>query len=152
MTDNSFSTLACSFDSANAYIYIWLSKKWKVIYVGQTNNCKGTIGRAIEHIGVDGTLRKRFKEKIGLNLEVSKDLYLLSFPLPQEKRYISLESSYRLAVEYNVQIGLRECRSSLNPVYDVISKVTYTDVASKHNVKELAEDIIQKFIKVYNNL
>jgi hypothetical protein len=152
MDKSILSNLACTYDRSFAYIYIWFSKTWKIVYVGQTNGHKGTLGRAFEHVSEGGTLRKRFEEKTGLSLEASKDLYLLSYPLPQKKEYISIESSYRLAIEYYVQINLRKYRGSMDPIFDVISKVVYTDVGSNFSVQNIANDITKKFIATYTNI
>ena len=146
----SFSNLNCCFNGSLAYIYIWFSKNQKIVYVGQTNNRKGTLGRAIEHISETGTLRKQFEEKYGQKLENVEDLYLLSFPLPPKYEFICIESAYRLAVEYNVQIFLRELRNRVNPVFNIISRVTYTDIASQKIIKDIANKIATDFLSTYS--
>jgi hypothetical protein len=145
-----YKNLNCCFNGSLAYIYIWFSKKQKMVYVGQTNNRKGTIGRAIEHVSESGTLRKQFEEKYGQKLEDVDDLYLLSFPLPSKYEFICIESAYRLAVEYNVQIALRELRNSVNPIFNIISRVTYTDIASEKVTKDLATKIATDFLATYS--
>ncbi len=103
----------CFNGSDIAYIYLWISKKYKVIYVGQTNGKRGSFGRAFSHIQDGGTLRLQFEEKVGIKLEEADDLVLVSYPLPQQQEYMSIESSYREAIEYLVQIKLRDIRGKL---------------------------------------
>lgn len=143
--------MRCSFDGSKSYIYLWISKKCGIVYVGQTNGKDGTLGRAINHVQYDGTLRRRFREIMGLELEYADDLYLLSFPLPKGKEFISIESSYRLAVEYKVQTKLLESRGQVNPCFRVISQVTYTDVASNKQIISLADNIVDQFIEIYTS-
>ena len=61
-----------------AYVYIWISKSYKVIYIGMTNNSSGPIGRAQGHFNSKGTFRKRFLQERGLGIEKALDMILLS--------------------------------------------------------------------------
>lgn len=68
-----------------AYIYIWFSKSTGFVYVGETNNIKGVVGRAVQHITNDtGTLYNRIYNK-GYDINQINDFILLSYPLPREK-------------------------------------------------------------------
>jgi hypothetical protein len=132
-----------------AYIYIWVSKSEKLVYVGQTNESYGTFGRGYSHLQSNGTLRNRCSERIGLFLEQIHDLYLYSYPLPNEAEFISVESSFRLAVEYLVQFKLYEKRKELNPSFQIISNIATNGRTSNSNVKKIAESIVDDFIKKY---
>lgn len=132
-----------------AYVYIWFSKEYKILYVGQTNNKNSVLGRAVEHVYKDGTLRMRCLEQ-GIDLDEINDFILLSYELPREKRFTSIESSYRLAVEYRVQSKMHNIRGNVNPSFRIISKVTYTDYASNSQIVKIAQEIIEDFIKIYN--
>lgn len=134
-----------------AYIYLWISKKFQVIYVGQTNEKRGTFGRGYSHTQSKGTLRKRFEEEVGLKLEKADDFILVSYPLPQKREYYSAESSYREAVEYVVQTKLRDIRGNVEPNFNLISKVRYNDRVSEKNVQYYAQAIIDDFQKNYSN-
>ena len=134
-----------------AYIYLWISKDYKVIYVGQTNEKRGTFGRGYSHTQSKGTLRKRFEEEVGLKLEKAYDFVLVSYPLPQKQEYYSTESSYREAVEYLVQTKLRDIRGNVEPNFNLISKVRYNDRVSDKNVQNCAEAIIDDFQKNYSS-
>ena len=134
------------FDGVNsAYIYIWISKKYRLVYVGQTNALRGTLGRARNHIGKHGTLRFRFESTVGEKLEVADDLILASYTLPRLREYLGLESSYREAIEYLVQKGLLVARTGVTPSYKLISKVRYTDRASDVFVRDYAREIVNDF-------
>ena len=136
-----------------AYIYIWVSKIFTVVYVGMTNNSAGPIGRASGHFSSRGTLRKRFIEKKGVGVENVEDMILLSFPLPKKHLYISEESSYRESVEYLVQKELQLLRGRLSPSYEVVSwHERFPRRTSNSEVKKIASEIIGNFKSIYGSL
>jgi hypothetical protein len=138
--------------SDQAYIYVWVSKVEKFIYVGQTNERFGTFGRAFSHIQSDGTLRTRCLERVGLRLEIVTDLYLLSFPLPNTREFISSESSFRIAVEYLVQIGLHDAKMELFPSFQIISNISTSAYVTNQLVKNTASYIINSFKIFYEEI
>lgn len=136
-----------------AYIYIWVSKSTSVLYVGMTNNEAGTIGRANGHFTRKGSFRKRFDEYRGFGIEKVADLILLSFPLPKELKYISVESSYRESVEYLVQKELQVLRGSLSPSYDVVSwHARFPKRTGNWEVISIANSIVSSFKGIYSSL
>lgn len=137
------------FNGTYAYIYIWVSKTKKTVYVGQTNASGGVYKRGAEHLSRGGTLRERFYFSIGENLENVTDWQLLSFRLPNIKKFTSAESSFRLAVEYYVQSRLHEKRGNFFPPFKIISRVTYNDYCSKTEVITIGENILLQFEKYY---
>ena len=141
------------FDGAGtAYVYLWISKKWRVVYVGQTNNAIGTIGRAYGHLGSGGTLRYLFEDVVGVRLEEADDLFLVSYALPQEAEYIGEESSYREAIEYLVLYKLTFIRGQLEPTFKLISGNRYSSRASIPRVERYAEAIVNDFQANYTAL
>jgi len=138
------------FDSKYAYIYIWYSQNYRCLYVGQTNGGTGVLGRANAHMQRDGTLRKRFNEAVGEHLENTNDWNLISAKLPLKKKYTTVESSFRLAVEYLVQIKLHGIRSELSPPFRIISTVTYTDYCSVNEVIKVSDKIVERFKEFYS--
>jgi hypothetical protein len=144
-----WSTISSAFDGTNAFIYLWISKKWRVIYVGQTNDRRGSFGRAFSHIGDDGTFRRRFEEETGARLELADDLILVSYPLPREPEYTGVESSYREAVEYLVQIGLRDIRGVVYPKFSLISNVRTVGRSSSLFIGKYADAIVRDFLEAY---
>lgn len=143
------SYVANIFDSSSAYIYVWISKSHGVVYVGQTSGDGGVIGRAAAHVRVRGTLRERFFCSLGVLLEDAKDWYIISFPLPKEKKYTGAESSYRNAVEYLVQTKLNEIRGGMKPPFRIISNICYSDHCSDPRVIKLANNVVEWLIENY---
>ena len=139
------SIYSCFDGESKAYIYLWISKKYRVVYVGQTNDRKGTFGRAYSHLESNGTFRQRFEDKLGIKLEDAHDLILVSYLLPQTQDYIGTESSYREAIEYLVQNKLRDIRGSVEPRFDLISRVRYSDRISSIRLQLFADKIIENF-------
>jgi hypothetical protein len=132
-----------------AYIYIWVSKTHKIIYVGMTNSRIGTLGRATQHLDQKGTLRANFLNKIGYSIDATVDLHLLSFRLPPSKSFSTAERSYREAVEYLVQKDLIVLSSTLTPSYQVISWVRSSSRTGNGIVKKAARQIVDDFKAIY---
>lgn len=130
-----------------AYIYIWYSIGYKVIYVGMTNNRLGTLGRAFQHLCSNGTLRTNFEQELGFCIDDTDDFRLFSFLLPQEKIFTSVERSYREAVEYLIQKQLIERQSITNIYYKIISWVRDSPRSSNSYVRSIATEIVETFIK-----
>lgn len=138
------------FDGHNqSFIYIWLSKKEQIVYVGMTNSFNGTIGRAGSHFSKKGSLRHRFIENKGYYINVTDDLLMYSFPLPQKKIYTSEEKSYREAVEYIVQKKLIISRTTVTPSFDVISWVRSSPRTSNLEVIKISDKIVSDFLNNY---
>lgn len=136
-----------------AYIYIWLSKTYGLIYIGMTNNSCGPIGRAQGHFNSRGTFRKRFLQEKGIGVEHVHDMVLASFPLPKKREYTGEESSYRESVEYLVMKELQLLKSSLNPNFDIVS--WHDRIPRRTNnseIKKLANAIVNNFIAKYPSL
>lgn len=130
-----------------AYIYIWYSIGYKVIYVGMTNSRLGTLGRAFQHLCSDGTLRMNFERELGFGIDDTDDFRLFSFLLPQEKIFTSVERSYREAVEYLIQKQLIERQSITNIYYKIISWVRDSPRSSNSYVRSIATEIVETFIE-----
>jgi len=134
-----------------AYIYIWVSKTFAVIYIGMTNTSSGPIGRANGHFNSKGTFRKRFLQEKGIGVENVSDMILLSFPLPKKREYFSEESSYRESVEYLVSKELQLQRGALAPSYDIVSwHDRFPRRTTNSEVIQLAADIVNEFSISYH--
>lgn len=140
---------------SSAYIYVWITVSKKLIYVGETRKERsGVIGRAYEHLGEDGTLRKRVFEA-GYYLEEIEDFLLLSFPLPTDKKYPNyiLSNSDRHAVEYLVKSGcLRQVKNICKRDYKLVSEsAAITECIEKPVNIKIANDIVEDCIKIISN-
>lgn len=132
-----------------AYIYIWFSKKYRLVYVGETNNIHGVVGRANQHVSHStGTLYSKVYAS-GYNMDEIDDFILLSFPLPREKRFISADTSYRISVEYMVQQNLIELRKDVDCPYKCISYVTTGPYNDQKKLQRIAKTIAEDFKEIY---
>lgn len=144
------SNIADIFNGLNrSYIYIWLSKSAKAVYVGQTNDRTGSLGRGHRHFDINGQLRSRMYEKLDVIPEQFNDFVLISYLLPATQEFIGPETSYREAVEYLVQIQLHENRDRVVPFFRVISWVRSNDRTRDKTVQKLAQAIVDDFLTAY---
>ena len=132
-----------------SYLYFWVSKQARFVYVGQTAERTGTYGRGYGHLQAGGTLRHRVEEATGYALERFDDLLLISYRLPETAEYVGLESSYREAVEYLVHTRLLDERGNYSPPFRVISTIRTNERTEQNVVRQLAEHIAQDFLRNY---
>jgi len=137
---------------SKAYIYIWLSLRAQIIYIGMTNSITGTLGRAAQHVSANGTLRLNILKNIGTHMENYDDYILFSFLLPTQKEFISVERSYREGVEFLVQKQLRIANGQLPKSYSIVSRVRYSPRVENYIVKKLADEISTEFLRRYSDL
>jgi len=146
-----YNGIALGVNPNRAYIYIIVSPSNKIAYIGQTNSAMGVVGRTYQHFLPEGTFRRK-TEDLGISLSMLNDLVLLCYPLPDERRFISHESAYRLAVEYLVQYNLHIIRAKFSPCFTIISKVKYSPYADYVEINNLALSIVENFYQLYENM
>lgn len=141
---------SCFMGVGRGYIYILYSKKQHALYVGQTNDRAGTIGRLNAHISTNGTFRIRLLEKEGIDLNEVDDLHMFSYSLPKDPRFTGLDRSYREGVEYLVQKQLHEVRGRLKPFMRIVSNVDYNDTAQLALVLSTAQDVFNALLNMFS--
>lgn len=124
-----------------------------MLYVGETNDANGVIGRLYGHVQSNpiGTFRKQLMERHGLELDEIVDLTVFSCSLPSDVRFYSVEKSYRRGVEYLVQSRLWEVCGDLKPYFYIVSHVEYSDTCRQDEVQKLAAEISERFIAAYSS-
>jgi len=134
-----------------AYIYIWFSKQYRFVYVGETNNINGVIGRACQHVTRgQGTLYSRVDDE-GYDIQEINDFVLLSYPLPRQKKFMTEESAYRISVEYLVQKKLYALRREVDRPYKMLSSVTTGPCTGMKSIDHIADKIAYDFVDIYQN-
>ena len=134
----------------SSYIYLLYSKKYNIIYVGQTCEQNGALGRLCGHLANNGTFRSKVYET-GYNIDEISDLSLCVYRLPNVAYFSSAERTYREGVEFLVQKRLRDISGELSPYLKVVSWVKYNDSASLPEIKKVAKSVIEEFIGLYEN-
>ena len=117
-----------------------------------TNHRVGTLGRAAQHLDIKGTFRQRFEEHNGCSINLSEDLILFSFTLPNDKKFHTVERSYREAVEYLVQKDLLVLKNKLKHPFEPVSWVRTNQRISNSEVKKIATEIVFEFSQALNKL
>ncbi|HHG83947.1 MAG TPA: hypothetical protein ENJ82_04295 [Bacteroidetes bacterium] len=124
-----------------SYIYLVLSRSFRILYVGQTNDRIGTIGRLRGHLSVGGTFRKHFEEAIGEPLESVLDLELISFPLGRDPIFISEESAYREGVEFLVRKFLMQKLATRDTFFRFVGRVHPSSTSRLSHIISIAKSI-----------
>lgn len=143
------SSLCIGYKPNIAYVYIWFSIEQSLIYIGETNDRRGVLGRAYQHVNSKGTLRERVFYH-GYDLDVVSDFILLSYELPEHRDYTGIESAFRDAVEYLVQKKLKQSQATDAFVCPLcfLSRVKPTYPVSYAEPIQLAENIVSDFLKL----
>lgn len=140
----------CFAGSGRGYIYILYTKTHHSLYVGQTNDRSGVVGRLCAHVSSDGTFRKRLLEREGISLDEVDDLHVFSYCLPKDPRFISVDRTYREGVEYLVQKQLHTVRGRLRPFMRIVSHVEYSDASRFVLVTQTAQEILKAFLSNFD--
>lgn len=83
-------------------------------------------------------------------LDGMDDLLLLSYPLPDGWRFTGTESSGREAVEYWVQVGIRDLQDEFREFLRLVSHVRPADYFDAREARRLAWGIVKDFKEVYD--
>lgn len=139
----------CFVGLRRGYIYILYTKTECRVYIGQTNDRNGVIGRLAGHVSPGGTFRTRLADE-GVLLDHIRDLHVFAFCLPHDPRYVGNDRSHREGVEHLVQKRLHMLRGDLNPPLRIVSYVEYNPAAEQQSVKRVADQVIEAFLRAYN--
>lgn len=140
----------CFVGLRRGYIYMLYTKTERRVYIGQTNDRNGVIGRLAGHVSPGGTFRTRLSDE-GVLLDHIADLHVFAFCLPNEPRFTGIDRSYREGVEHLVQKRLHTLRADLNPPMQIVSYVEYNPAAEQPSVKRIADQVIDAFLHAYNS-
>lgn len=139
--------------SRRGIVYVGCSKKTHIAYVGQTSGSGGLITRWAQHLGVTtSSFWRRVEERGDCSADNISDLMIFAVELGEESLWNGVESSYREAVEYLVQVAIRQFCGDLVPYLRVISHVRANETCSLGFVRERAEGVVADFFDWYSSL
>jgi hypothetical protein len=118
---------------AVGYVYAVVLPTHRVLYIGQTRNALGALGRLAQHVSYSSsaTLRQRVSRHLGYDEVSLGPLRYLACPLGDEREFCGTSSVYREAVEAVTQARI------LNVLYDVgVSLVVLSHVERNGYVRQ----------------
>ncbi len=155
-----------SSDLAERYAYLYCIHAFvsvdaltlnKAIYIGQTRNRFGAIGRLTQHLSNDDTCNT-FKQRVRAIFKVDDKLTDISFiacPFSPLKPFLSDSPDYREAVEALVQDKLIASIVQKNLKIGVVSRISYNPYTKERFIKDeadaISEDILTWITKIYKN-
>jgi len=93
---------SCRIAGRSAFIYAIYETNLRLLYIGQTRNPYGALGRFSQHLSWDtavNTFRQRSIKVLNLDEVFFNDIFLLSIPLPDDSKFYLPARDYREAVE-----------------------------------------------------
>lgn len=101
LSDGAYVT-GCALAGRGAFVYAVYAQTIGALYIGQTCNPTGALGRLAQHLSWDtdsNTFRRRVLAVFNLDEIELRDIQLIGVPLPDEARYQGKARDYREAVE-----------------------------------------------------
>jgi len=92
----------CALAGRSAFLYAVRERQIGALYIGQTRNPNGALGRFAQHLSWDtdsNTFRRRVLAVFNIDEVEFENIELLGIPLPDEPRYQNAARDYREAVE-----------------------------------------------------
>ena len=92
----------CALAGRSAFIYAVRERSVGALYIGQTCNPNGALGRLAQHLSWDtdsNTFRRRVLAVFRIDEIELENVELIAIPLPDESRYQSAARDYREAIE-----------------------------------------------------
>lgn len=131
------------------YVYLIFSRIPNALYIGQTRNELGALGRLSQHLSQteSNTFLKRVAQRHSLENATPSDIIFLAIDLPREKRFEGSSSEYREAIEGAVHlIFLKQlCAKGLNA--PLISNYRINGYSRELDIELLAADIVRFFFQ-----
>jgi len=120
----------------------------KAMYIGQTRNRFGAIGRLTQHLSNDDTCNT-FKQRIGAIFNTGDKLTDISFiacPLSPLKSFLVDSPDYREAVEALVQDKVIQSIVKQNLKVVVVSRISYNAYTRERFIQEEADAISREIL------
>jgi hypothetical protein len=129
-----------------AFIYCIYSPGFKAIYIGQTYNTFGALGRLTQHLSNtdNSTLRSRLNKLRSIENASLQDIDFFCHRLPKKRRFVNSNSDYREAVEYRVQYAMMNLRNGAHPPIGIISTVRHNAYVDLPDITKLGNSIAVK--------
>lgn len=121
---------------------ICIMKPEPLVYVGQTCQKKGVLGRFHQHMS-DGTLTTIMKEK-GIN--EFEEISVIAIDLSEYSIFNDVYNRKREALEYIIQREMKAegCKTAIP--FKVISRVYYNSEVVNQKIEKLAKKIVKNII------
>ncbi len=148
--------ISCS-DIADRYAFIYCihaivsigaNIKCEAVYIGQTRNRFGAIGRLSQHLSNDDTCNT-FKQRVRAIYNAEENLTDISFivcPFSPLKPFLLDSPDYREAVEAIVQDKIIQCIVKQNLKMGVVSRISYNAYMRERFVQDEANAISKTIV------
>ena len=112
-----------------------------LVYIGQSAEKRGVLGRITNHLCSDGTLMKRVQDVGVLDFQ---NINVVAVDLTDYKIFDDLYSGKRNALEFwvNSRMKAKGCKSLIP--FEVISHVANSSWIHDFKIQEIAEEVTQK--------
>jgi hypothetical protein len=134
------------------YVYcICILRPSAFVYIGQSAEKRGVLGRFIGHVSKDGTLMKKTKEAGVVDFE---DVTVVAMDLTDYHIFDGLYSRSRTALEFLIHSSMKAKGCKANTPFEVISYVSNCSLIHDENIQRIAKEVTEKICKAipfFNN-
>ena len=124
------------------YIYcICILRPVALVYIGQSGQKRGVLGRFLGHVDNDGTLIKKLRE---VGVSSFSDIAVVAMDLTEYKIFNDLYSMSREALEFLINSAMKAKGCKAKIPFEVISYVANRSLVHDFKIQEIAEEVTQK--------
>jgi hypothetical protein len=120
---------------------ICIQKPTAFVYIGQSSQRQGALGRFVQHLDNEGTLVKRARE---VGVTDFEEITVVAVDLTDYYIFNGLYSRKRDALEFLIHSSMKAkgCKSVIP--FEVISYVSNCSLIHDVNIQRISEDVTQK--------
>lgn len=137
------------------YVYILYTVNPEAfVYVGETEDLNGAIGRLAGHIKLNnpGTFIKKFMENSNYDVSCLKDIHMIAFDISEHEIFTGeINKTRRRALEYLLHFKILgfSCDDSVKIPYTVVSHVqTQERFISDRKINDICNEIFKEAIQL----
>jgi hypothetical protein len=115
-----------------------VGKPVPLVYIGQSAQKQGVLGRLVQHISVGGTLLSRVQKAGVIAIE---DITVIAVDLSKYQIFNGLHSLNRDALELNINRSMKAMGCKATVPFEVISYVSNSSRAFDGDIQRIADDV-----------
>lgn len=124
--------------------FIAIVKPYPLLYVGQTSQRQGVLGRLLQHLDEEGTFRKRVLEAGVVEIE---EIEVVTVDLSKYSDFANIYNRKQDALEFLIHCEMKSQGCKTKIPFEVISFVRNNNLVFDFDIQELSKIITYEVVK-----